>query len=188
MKTGLNERNFWSDHSRLFDTGVGNSNEGILVLGATNIPWVLDAAIRRRFEKRVYIPLPDEPARAFMFKLNLGGVKHNLKEEDFRHLGRMTEGYSGADISVMVRDAMMEPVRKVPSATHFKIVPVPSEDNPNVIEEFYTPCSPGDFGAMEMSWESIPGNKLLEPIVSMVSSFVYITAFDLFIFHSQWEV
>lgn len=49
--------------------GVGNDTEGILVLGATNIPWVLDSAIRRRFEKRIYIPLPDEPARLHMFKV-----------------------------------------------------------------------------------------------------------------------
>jgi len=44
--------------------GVGNDNEGILVLGASNVPWELDAAIRRRFEKRIYIPLPDIHARA----------------------------------------------------------------------------------------------------------------------------
>ncbi|KAB7505162.1 Vacuolar protein sorting-associated protein 4A [Armadillidium nasatum] len=141
--------------------GVGNSNDGILVLGATNIPWVLDAAIRRRFEKRVYIPLPDEPARTFMFKLNLGDTPHSLQEADFRHLGKMTEGYSGADISVVVRDALMQPVRKVQTATHFKIVEVPSKENPRIVEEYYTPCSPGDDGAIEMSWESIPGNRLL---------------------------
>ena len=41
--------------------GVGNDMEGILVLGATNIPWGLDSAIRRRFEKRIYIPLPEAP-------------------------------------------------------------------------------------------------------------------------------
>ncbi|RXG58453.1 Vacuolar protein sorting-associated protein 4A [Armadillidium vulgare] len=64
--------------------GVGNSNDGILVLGATNIPWVLDAAIRRRFEKRVYIPLPDEPARTFMFKLNLGDTPHTFARTRFQ--------------------------------------------------------------------------------------------------------
>ena len=46
--------------------GVGNSMEGILILGATNIPWGLDPAIRRRFEKRVYIPLPEIDARAIL--------------------------------------------------------------------------------------------------------------------------
>jgi len=39
--------------------GVGNDNDGILVLGATNVPWELDPAIRRRFERRIYIPLPE---------------------------------------------------------------------------------------------------------------------------------
>jgi SpoVK/Ycf46/Vps4 family AAA+-type ATPase len=42
--------------------GVGADSSGILILGATNIPWVLDSAIRRRFEKRIYIPLPEEVA------------------------------------------------------------------------------------------------------------------------------
>jgi SpoVK/Ycf46/Vps4 family AAA+-type ATPase len=40
-----------------------------MYLGATNIPWVLDAAIRRRFEKRIYIPLPEENARSQVFIL-----------------------------------------------------------------------------------------------------------------------
>merc|ERR1712183_1029307 len=54
--------------------GVGVDNDGVLVLGATNIPWVLDSAIRRRFEKRIYIDLPEEHARTAMFKLNLGST------------------------------------------------------------------------------------------------------------------
>ncbi|NXQ99919.1 VPS4B protein, partial [Sagittarius serpentarius] len=102
--------------------GVGVDNEGILVLGATNIPWVLDSAIRRRFEKRIYIPLPEDHARAAMFKLHLGSTPNLLRESDYQELGKRTDGYSGADISIIVRDALMQPVRKVQSATHFKKV------------------------------------------------------------------
>ena len=99
--------------------GVGNDNDGILVLGATNIPWVLDAAIRRRFEKRIYIPLPEAPARGTMFKLNLGNTPTTITDDDVKVLGSKTEGYSGADIQLVVRDALMQPVRKVQTATHF---------------------------------------------------------------------
>jgi vacuolar protein-sorting-associated protein 4 len=74
--------------------GVGNDTDGILVLGATNIPWVLDSAIRRRFEKRIYIPLPEANARAGMFRLNLGSTPNSLTEENFKDLGRRTEGYA----------------------------------------------------------------------------------------------
>ncbi len=75
-----------------------------------------------RFEKRIYIPLPEDHARGFMFKLNLGNTPSSLTESDFMTLGKKTDGYSGADISVIVRDALMQPVRKVQSATHFKRV------------------------------------------------------------------
>ena len=119
-------KHFWYNFSSSYNyfpfLGVGNDNQGILVLGATNIPWVLDAAIRRRFEKRIYIPLPEEHARANIFKLNVGDTPHLLTEENFKELGKRTNGYSGADIALVVRDALMQPVRKVQTATHFKRV------------------------------------------------------------------
>jgi len=148
--------------------GVGNDMDGILVLGATNIPWVLDAAIRRRFEKRIYIPLPEQNARTVMFKLHMGQTPCTLTEQDYRELGARTEGYSGADISLVVRDSLMQPVRRVQSATHFVRRSGPSRSDPNVIvNDLLTPCSPGTPGAMEMTWLDVPGDKLLEPVVSM---------------------
>lgn len=148
--------------------GVGNDNDGVLVLAATNIPWSLDSAIKRRFEKRIYIPLPEAPARMNLFRLQLGSIPHSLTEQDIKELGQRTEGYSGADINIVVKDAIMQPVRKVQTATHFRKVRGPSRDNPDVMEDdLLTPCSPGAPGAIEMSWMDVPGNKLLEPIVSM---------------------
>jgi len=141
--------------------GVGNDSDGILVLAATNIPWQLDTAIRRRFEKRIYIGLPEAPARATMFKIHLGTTPHEITEEQFQDLGLRTEGFSGSDISTLVHDAIMQPVRAVQSATHFKKIRAPSHEDPSVmIDDMLIPCSPGDPGAIEMDWMSVPGDKL----------------------------
>ncbi len=72
--------------------GVGNDPSGVLVLGATNIPWQLDTAIRRRFEKRIYIPLPDLHARAKIFELNVGDTPCKLTHNEFKYLAERTEG------------------------------------------------------------------------------------------------
>jgi len=148
--------------------GVGVDNDGVLVLGATNIPWVLDSAIRRRFERRIYIPLPEAPARESLFRLHMGDTKNNLTPADFRTLGQMTDRYSGADVGIAVRDALMEPVRKVQQATHFVRARGPSPNDPEVIaDDLLTPCSPAMPNALEMSWLDVPGDKLLEPVVDM---------------------
>lgn len=79
--------------------------------------------------------------------------------------------YSGADISIVVRDALMEPVRKVQTATHFKRVSGPSPTNKEqIVDDLLVPCSPGDAGAVEMNWMDVPSDKLFEPPVTMVST------------------
>ena len=61
--------------------GCGHDTKGLLVMGATNTPWELDEAFRRRFEKRIYINLPEESARTLMFTSKLQGVTHTLTAE-----------------------------------------------------------------------------------------------------------
>lgn len=128
--------------------GVGKTHDGILVLGATNIPWELDPAMRRRFEKRVYISLPEKDARAYMFKLHLGDTPNTVTDEEFALLGQKAEGYSGSDISVCVREALMEPLRKCQHAKFF--VPCSEAGKLMPWTESYPPCTscPIDIQAM----------------------------------------
>eukprot|EP00762_Andalucia_godoyi_P001060 ANDGO_02124.mRNA.1 Vacuolar protein sorting-associated protein 4 len=142
--------------------GVGNDQTGVLVLAATNLPWTIDSAIRRRFERRIYIPLPEAQARTRMFQLSVGSTPHSLTDADFRTLGEITDGYSGSDIGILVRNALMEPVRKCQIATHFKQVA-----DPTCNQIKWTPCSPGEPGAKEMSLMDVHGDDLLPPIVGM---------------------
>ena len=138
--------------------GVGNAGGNVLVLGATNIPWGLDSAIRRRFERRIYIPLPDPRARSIMFKLHLGDTDNTLTKADFDELGQMSDGYSGSDISVVVRDAIMQPVRLLQNATTFKEVNVDGKT-------MLTPCDPGDPAGRAMTLMEVPGEQLQVPPV-----------------------
>jgi len=85
----------------------------LLVLGATNRPWDLDTAMLSRFEKKVFVPLPDVPARAGIFKIHTAGVNTSLNDEDFIELAVRTENYSGRDISNVCREVIMLPIREL---------------------------------------------------------------------------
>jgi Vps4 C terminal oligomerisation domain len=67
--------------------------------------------------------------------------------------------YSGSDIAIIVRDALMQPIRKVINAEHFK--PVRDPENPDNVK--WTPCSSGDPEAVEKSWVDINSDELQEP-------------------------
>lgn len=95
--------------------GVGSEGEEaskvVMVLAATNFPWDIDEALRRRLEKRIYIPLPTDEGREALLKINLREV--TLDEiVDLASISRRLQGYSGADITNVCRDASMMSMRR----------------------------------------------------------------------------
>ena len=148
-------------------TGSDAADKRVLVLGATNLPYALDNAIRRRFDKRIYIPLPDVPARSHMFKVHLGDTPSTLQAPgDYDILASKTDGFSGSDIAVVVKDVLMEPVRKTQDATHFR-----SFKSKETGQEQLEACSPGEQGALaatlaELADKGLAG-RVATPCVTM---------------------
>jgi spastin len=89
--------------------GIGTGDDRILVIGATNRPQEIDEAARRRFVKRIYIPLPEPQTREALLRHLMGA--HQLPQKDMKELVRLTEGYSGSDLSALAREAAMGPIR-----------------------------------------------------------------------------
>ena len=93
--------------------GVAADNSSVTILAATNRPFDLDEAALRRMPKRILIPLPDEEARRALIEYNLKKVKNEASEVEITEVIAETEGYSCADLSSLVREAAMMPVREI---------------------------------------------------------------------------
>uniref|UniRef100_A0A8D8T2S0 Fidgetin-like protein 1 n=1 Tax=Cacopsylla melanoneura TaxID=428564 RepID=A0A8D8T2S0_9HEMI len=94
--------------------GAGTLDDDlVLVIGATNRPQELDEAARRRLVKRLYIPLPDEKARAEIVTKLLANITNSLTVEDIEEVARLTNEFSGADMSSLCREASLGPVRSI---------------------------------------------------------------------------
>lgn len=143
--------------------GVGKSNDSVLVLGATNTPWELDPAIRRRFEKRIYIPLPDLEAREAMFKNFVGKTPNNLCLGDLKKLAEETDGYSGSDIDSLNRDALYEPVRTIMHSKYFKKL-----IDPKTNEDYFVPCSMADEKAEKKNVMDLPEGKIRPAVLRLI--------------------
>ncbi|MED6160174.1 hypothetical protein PIB30_048843 [Stylosanthes scabra] len=98
-----------------FDGVASNSNDIVIVIGATNKPQELDDAVLRRLVKRIYVPLPDENVRRLLLKHKLKGQSFSLPSRDLERLARETEGYSGSDLQALCEEAAMMPIRELGS-------------------------------------------------------------------------
>jgi SpoVK/Ycf46/Vps4 family AAA+-type ATPase len=84
----------------------------LYTIGATNKPWALDWPFLRRFEKRIYVPLPNFEGRISMFKNYTApiNVDPTISLED---LSRISEGYSGSDIRDICQGGQLRVVREL---------------------------------------------------------------------------
>jgi katanin p60 ATPase-containing subunit A1 len=107
---------------------LGDAAKIVMVLAATNFPWQIDEALRRRLEKRIYIELPDEAARLQLLEINLKGV-NRAEDMDLKTIATKMNGYSGADITNVCRDsAMMSMRRAIKGKTPTEIRSMSKED------------------------------------------------------------
>ena len=92
--------------------GVQSSNEGVLILAATNAPWHLDPAFRRpgRFDRILFVPPPDSDARAAILRILCRGKPS--QDIDYDKLAKKTEGFSGADLKAVVDVAVEQKLRE----------------------------------------------------------------------------
>jgi len=91
--------------------GVNTSNEGVLILAATNAPWHLDTAFRRpgRFDRIIFVPPPDAAARAAILQILLKGKP--ASDVDVEDVAKKTESFSGADLKALVDQAIEAKLR-----------------------------------------------------------------------------
>lgn len=95
------------------DRADEEQDDRVLILGATNLPWAIDEAARRRFVKRQYIPLPEDETRMNQIMKLLKYQKNTLSESDYKSLIDLTKGFSGSDITALAKDSAMGPLRSL---------------------------------------------------------------------------
>ncbi|CAI9734503.1 spastin-like, isoform X2 [Octopus vulgaris] len=96
-----------------FDGLSGSSDDRILIMGATNRPHELDDAVLRRFAKRVYVTMPENITRRQMLVHLLAKHGNPLTNLEMEGLARLTDGYSGSDLTALARDAALGPIREL---------------------------------------------------------------------------
>ena len=146
--------------------GTGTTAQGrVLTIGATNRPQELDEAARRRFTKRLYIPLPVEADRSTLLQVLLAKNNHRLTPEEVNKLARETEGYSGADLKTLCTDAAMGPIRQLGA----KALQVEATDVPPISYKHFRqslrsmkPSVAPDDLVQYVEWDKVYGSKRVE--------------------------
>ncbi|CAG0895721.1 unnamed protein product [Darwinula stevensoni] len=158
--------------------GAGTKSEDrILIVGATNRPQELDEAARRRFVKRLYIPLPDTSARGHILHNLLSDQEQNLTDDQVEAICEETEGFSGADMTSLCREAALGPIRSITieelqTISADEVRPITYEDFMEALRHVRPSVSTNDLD-MYLKWDSLYGSGLAAPYkLSLMKPFV----------------
>jgi SpoVK/Ycf46/Vps4 family AAA+-type ATPase len=112
--------------------GINSSNEGLLILAATNAPWHLDAAFRRpgRFDRIIFVEPPDEAGRASILKVLLKDKP--AKEVEIDKIAKISKDFSGADLQSLIDHTVEDKLRE--SFKTGKIEPISTKDLMNALK------------------------------------------------------
>jgi vacuolar protein-sorting-associated protein 4 len=134
---------------------------GVLLVGATNLPWRLDSGVLRRLARRFYVPLPTLEGRFALFRhytsLYPSEVGPALEDTALWQLAEQTPHYSGADIAQLVKSAYQYTVAQIPKAEHFK--PVRAANATVYIQ----PAEASDSGARPILYNQLEDKARLRP-------------------------
>lgn len=103
-------KRFKNEFLTLLD-GIDSDCKGVFVLGSTNLPWEIDSAFLRRFERKILIDVPDFESRVKLLKQYLP-CSVGWSESQIAEFAEMTENYTGDDIRVAIKEANMMEIRK----------------------------------------------------------------------------
>lgn len=133
--------------------GITNNLEGILFMGNTNRPWVLDDGILRRFNRRIYVPLPDLGERfellQYYLSKNKDDVDSSITDEALLELSGEMQHFSGSDIKSFIHSAYQKTISLITDATHYKAI----KDKDGQV--FVIPCESNEPGAKSCLYSQI---------------------------------
>lgn len=136
----------------------------VLVLAATNLPWELDTAIVRRFDRFVPVGLPSLEVKARFVRDALRGVTHTITEDQLRNLMERTEGFSLVDVRRLLSYAVMAPVTEWLLSRHPDLEAEETQNGTTLLERYQTSFHVGEeAGALPACAEGPPSQQLKHP-------------------------
>ncbi|CAH1251553.1 VPS4B [Branchiostoma lanceolatum] len=126
-------------------------SEKIFLMCATNCPWELDSAFLRRFQRRIYVPLPDRESRKSLLQIHTSQNGVQLTDQEWDQLADRTQGFSGSDIATVILAALFEPIRDLQLATHWR----------QTTGDCWTPCASQDVGAVQGRLGEMPSDQVV---------------------------